>query len=60
MQESTVYQSIWRDAQKEDKRAIALNLLREGISVEIVVRSTELSVEEVQQLQQQINDSTRS
>jgi predicted transposase/invertase (TIGR01784 family) len=52
MQESTVYQSIWRDAQKEDKRAIALNLLREGISVEIVVRSTGLSVEEVQQLQQ--------
>ncbi len=60
MQESTVYQSIWRDAQKEDKRAIALNLLREGVSVEIVVRSTGLSVEEVQQLQQQMNDSAQS
>jgi predicted transposase/invertase (TIGR01784 family) len=60
MQESTVYQSIWRDAQKEDKRTIALNLLREGVSVEIVVRSTGLSVEEVQQLQQQMNDSAQS
>jgi predicted transposase/invertase (TIGR01784 family) len=60
MQESTVYRSIWRDAQKEDKREIALNLLREGVSVEIVVRSTGLSVEEAQQLQQQINDSAQS
>jgi predicted transposase/invertase (TIGR01784 family) len=59
MQESTVYQSIWRDAQKEDKREIALNLLREGVSVEIVVRSTGLSVEEVQQLQQQMSESAQ-
>ena len=60
MQESTVYRSIWRDAQKEDKREIALNLLQEGVSVEIVVRSTGLSVEEVQQLQQRIDNPAPS
>lgn len=60
MQESTVYRSIWRDAQKEEKRAIALNLLREGLAVEIVVRGTGLSIEEVQQLQQQLNESPQN
>jgi predicted transposase YdaD len=52
MQESTVYRSIWRDAQKERDRAIALNFLRDGLSVEAVARGTGLSIEEVQQLQQ--------
>jgi predicted transposase YdaD len=51
MQESVIYRSI----QQERDRAIALNLLREGVSVETVVRSTGLSIEEVQQLQQQLN-----
>lgn len=60
MQESTVYRSIWRDAQEERDRAIALNLLREGVSIETIVRSTGLSVEEVQQLQQQLNGSAQS
>jgi predicted transposase/invertase (TIGR01784 family) len=60
MQESTVYRSIQRETQIEEKRSIALNLLREGISVEVVVRSTGLSVEEVQQLQQQVNDSAQN
>ncbi|MBE9012275.1 Rpn family recombination-promoting nuclease/putative transposase [Pseudanabaenaceae cyanobacterium LEGE 13415] len=56
MQESTVYRSI----QRERDRAIALNLLREGISVETVARSTELPIEEVQQLQQQLNEPAQS
>lgn len=56
MQESTVYRSIWRDAQKEDKREIALNLLRRGVAIDIIVPSTGLSIEEVQQLQQQLNN----
>jgi predicted transposase/invertase (TIGR01784 family) len=56
MQESVIYRSI----QKENTQMIALNFLREGVSVEIVARSTGLSVEEVQQLQQQVNDSTQS
>jgi len=57
MQESTVYRSIWRDAQEERDRAIAVNLLREGLSLEIVARTTGLSIEKAQQLQQQLNKS---
>ncbi|MBW4619841.1 MAG: Rpn family recombination-promoting nuclease/putative transposase [Cyanosarcina radialis HA8281-LM2] len=54
MQESTVYRSI----QKDEKRAIALNLLRRGVAIDIIAPSTGLSVEEVQQLQQQISDES--
>ncbi len=60
MQESTVYRSIWRDAQKERDRSIALNLLRRGIAIDIIAPSTGLSIEEVQQLQQQLNESAQS
>lgn len=60
MQEFTVYRSIWQDAQKERDRAIALNFLRDGLSVEAVARGTGLSIEEVQQLQQQLNGSAQS
>jgi predicted transposase/invertase (TIGR01784 family) len=57
MQESTVYRSIQREVQEERDRAIALNLLREGLSLELVVRTTGLSGEQVQQLQQQLDKS---
>ncbi len=57
MQESTVYRSIERDARKEEKQAIALNLLRGGVDITLIASSTELSIEEVQQLQQQLNSS---
>jgi predicted transposase/invertase (TIGR01784 family) len=60
MQESTVYRSIQREAQAERERSIALNFLREGLSVEMVARGTGLSIEEVQQLQQQLNESAQS
>ncbi|MBD2201482.1 hypothetical protein H6G33_02545 [Calothrix sp. FACHB-1219] len=60
MQESTVYRAIERDARKEEKRAIALNLLRDNLSVEVVARGTGLSIEEVQQLQQQLSESPPS
>jgi predicted transposase/invertase (TIGR01784 family) len=59
MQESTVYRSIERDARKEEKRAIALNFLRDGLSVEAIARGTGLSIEEVQQIQQQTNASAQ-
>lgn len=49
MQESVIYRSI----QKEKSLKIARNLLQEGISVEVIARVTELSTEEIQQLQQQ-------
>jgi len=60
MQESTVYRSIQREAQEEKTRSIALNFLQEGLSVETVARGTGLSIEEVQQLQQQLNESPQS
>ncbi len=56
MQESVIYQSI----QKENSRAIALNLLRDGLSIEIIARGTGLSIEEVQQLQQQLGESPQN
>jgi predicted transposase YdaD len=52
MQESVIYRSIQRD----EKQAIALNFLREGLPVETVARGTGLSIEEVQQLQKQVGD----
>jgi predicted transposase YdaD len=55
MQESTIYRSIQAEAKAEEKREIALNLLRDGFSVEAVAHGTGLQIEEVQQLQQQVN-----
>jgi predicted transposase YdaD len=60
MQESTVYRSIVREAQEESSRTIALNCLRAGVSIDIIASCTGLSIEEVQQLQQQINESTQN
>jgi predicted transposase YdaD len=60
MQESTVYRSIQRETQEENSRAIALNLLREGLLLELIVRTTGLSNEQVQQLQQQLNESPQN
>jgi transposase len=51
LEEDVIYRSI----QHDEKRAIAINFLREGLSVEAVARGTGLSIEEVQQLQQQMN-----
>jgi predicted transposase YdaD len=60
MQESTVYRSIQREVQGERDRVIALNLLREGLAIEIVARGTGLSIEQVQQLQQTMNEPVQS
>jgi uncharacterized surface protein with fasciclin (FAS1) repeats len=51
MQESVIYRSI----QNDQKRQIAINLLRGGVDINLIASSTGLSVEEVQQLQQQVN-----
>jgi predicted transposase/invertase (TIGR01784 family) len=62
MQESTVYRSIQREAETRaearKQREIALNFLRYGLSIEVVAQGTGLSVEDVQQLQQQMNSSS--
>ncbi|WP_234711201.1 hypothetical protein [Nostoc punctiforme] len=56
MRESVIYQQIKTEGEEEgsDKKArkIAINLLAEGISVDVIARSTGLSIEVVQQLQQ--------
>jgi predicted transposase YdaD len=57
MQESTVYRSILAEGEVKKQREIAINLLRRGIAIDIIAPSTGLTVEEVQQLQQQINES---
>jgi len=60
MQESVIYRSIQEETEAKAKRSIALNFLRDGLSVEAVARGTGLSIEEVQQLQQQLNGSAQS
>jgi predicted transposase/invertase (TIGR01784 family) len=50
MQESVIYRSI----QDEKTKEIALNLLRGGVDINLVASSTGLSIEQVQQLQQQL------
>lgn len=50
MQESVIYRSI----QDEKTREIALNLLREGVDINLIASSIGLSIEQVQQLQQQL------
>jgi predicted transposase YdaD len=60
MQESTVYRSIARDERREEKRSIALNLLRGGVAIDLIASSTGLSIEEVQQLQQQLDESVQN
>jgi predicted transposase/invertase (TIGR01784 family) len=61
MQESTVYRSIFAEGEtkgeEKKQREIALNFLREGFPIEAVARGTGLSIEEAQQLQQQMNQS---
>jgi predicted transposase YdaD len=60
MQEPTVYRSIQREAEEARDRVIALNLLRQGVSVEVISLSTGLSIEEVQQIQSQMNQPSPS
>jgi predicted transposase/invertase (TIGR01784 family) len=65
MQESSVYRSILAEgiaegetrAKVNTQREIALNFLQAGLSIEVIARGTALSIEEVLQLQQQINQS---
>jgi len=63
MQESTVYRSILAEGEtkgeERKQREIAINSLREGLSIETVARVTGLSIAAVQQLQQQVNESAQ-
>jgi predicted transposase/invertase (TIGR01784 family) len=57
MQESTVYRSILAEGEEKKQREIAINLLRRGVAIDIIAPSTGLSVAEVHQLQQPIDES---
>ncbi len=61
MQESVIYRSIQEEAEARaearKQREIAVNLLRQGVTINIIASATGLSIEEVQQLQQQITES---
>ncbi|MCC5620434.1 hypothetical protein [Nostoc sp. CHAB 5715] len=62
MQESVTYQALIAEGRAEGRakgieegieegiRRVAINLLREGMSVEVVVRVTGLSVEQINQI----------
>ncbi|MEP0979094.1 Rpn family recombination-promoting nuclease/putative transposase [Leptolyngbya sp. AS-A5] len=60
MQESSVYRSIFAEGAAEKQREIALNLLRDGLPATTIARATGLTIEQVQQLQQQLNESASS
>lgn len=53
LEEDVIYRSI----QRERTREIALKLLRSGVEIDIIASSTGLSIEEIQQLLQQVNES---
>ncbi|MBD2451719.1 Rpn family recombination-promoting nuclease/putative transposase [Nostoc sp. FACHB-152] len=57
MRESIIYQSFEAERRNKKVREIATNLLAEGISVEVIARSTGLSLEVVQELQQQTSNT---
>jgi predicted transposase/invertase (TIGR01784 family) len=47
------------EGEAQAKREIALNLLSRGVAIDIIVASTGLSTEEVQQLQLQVSESSQ-
>jgi predicted transposase YdaD len=51
MRESVIYQEIEAQGRQQEAQKIALNLLNEGASLDLIVRVTGLAVEQVQQLQ---------
>jgi predicted transposase/invertase (TIGR01784 family) len=65
MRESVIYQEILEEGKAEGKaqgkaettRKLALNLLRIGMSLEQIAQVTELSLEQVQALQKEIQES---
>lgn len=54
MRDSVTYQllvdEVRAEGSKETARKIAVNLLKEGLSIELIAKTTGLTVEEVQQL----------
>ncbi len=57
MRESVIYQEILEEGEAKTKSKVALNLLQMGMSVEQIAQVTELSIQQIQALQQQIQQS---
>ncbi len=57
MRESVIYQEILQEGEAKTKRKLAVNLLRIGMSLEQIAQVTELSLEQVQALQREIQES---
>jgi predicted transposase YdaD len=59
MRESATYQAVREEGREEGDRqrqkAIAVNLLREGLAIDVIARVSELSIAAVTQLQQETN-----
>ncbi|BAU14030.1 hypothetical protein Npun_AR283 [Leptolyngbya sp. NIES-3755] len=49
---------VYREAQEDKARQIALNLLRQGLPIEAIAQATELSIAEVQTLQSQLEQES--
>jgi predicted transposase YdaD len=44
---------VYRDARAEEREAIAINLLKQGIAIEAIMQATGLTIEQLQALQTQ-------
>jgi predicted transposase YdaD len=44
---------VYRDARAEEREAIAINLLKQGIAIEAIMQATGLTIEQLQALQAQ-------
>jgi predicted transposase/invertase (TIGR01784 family) len=63
MQESAIYQEIYHSGElrgklqgkQEEKERVALNLLRQGISFEVIANATGLPLETIELLKQIVN-----
>jgi predicted transposase YdaD len=44
---------VYRETREEERLAIALNLLKEGIPLDVIARTTSLTIEQLQALQAQ-------
>ncbi|RUT08564.1 hypothetical protein DSM106972_017320 [Dulcicalothrix desertica PCC 7102] len=51
MRESVIYQSILEEGAEQKTRQIVVNLLKEGVSIDLVAKATGLTVEQIQQIQ---------
>ena len=57
MQESVIYKEIYSEGQQKEKERVAISLLRQEISVEVIANATELPKEKIIALQKIVNQN---